>query len=161
MIIVVPSIPHTGTMFVYHEILKEIPQEIRNPKKGPGKIQIHIYQDRMDELYSLSAYPWIVPLRHPEKVAITWKSREKDLAELREFWWRLLDLVDSFEPHYLSIDAPNRNAQLAKINESIGLNAQTDWPIVASHGLSATLTSAERSHFVMPFVGFYEDRCAV
>ncbi len=153
--IIVASIPKTGTNFVFHEVLKDF-VEGRNPKKNPdAKVWIHIYAERMSELMSRTDHPWIVPLRHPYLVAQTWKGHEWDLYTLKDMWVRLRDEIDPQHPMYFAIDSDARYAQLTAIEKRLGIKVDTRWPVIASQGLRKSLEEHERALFE-PFIEFYE-----
>lgn len=140
--IVVPTIPHTGSMFVVQHLLGHLPR-IRNPKRGDGVFFAHVYPERMAEILSLRDHPAIVPIRNPAAVAMSWKGQGWDLSQLWVLWDEMLKVHKAFSPYYLPIDHVSREARLAEINE-LGLKLKTDWPIVASKGLSAPLSADER-----------------
>lgn len=159
MIIVVPSIPHTGTNFVWKIVLKDLEPEIRNPRKFPnGKIWIHTYAERIPELLTLKDYPWIVPMRHPFEVGRTWKGRQKSLDYLVTLYNIHLEHVYPQKPFYLCVDGEHRDRQLDRINRLTGFDVHTDWHKEASLGHSSELTSQETEK-LEPFVDFYVKVC--
>lgn len=160
MIIVVPSIPHTGTNFVWKVVLKDLEPEIRNPRKfSHGKIWIHTYPERIPELMTLKGLPWIVPMRHPYKVAETWKGRQKSLVYLAELFDLHILKVMPEKPYYLVVDGENRDRQLSEINELTGFAVETYWYKEASLGHHAELTDDER-RLMEPYLEFYATICS-
>jgi len=158
VIVLVPTIPHTGTTLVLKHLLPFLP-DMRNPKRcGHGKIFCHIYEERIAELLPLlEKYPAVIPLRHPEKVAISWKARKKDLNELWGLWETLVDVIDPYHPLYLAIDSAGRDQALRSISKTLGLDLKTDWSVIASTGLTATLTEEEKEQ-ANRFEEFYVKR---
>jgi len=160
VIIVVPSIPHTGTNFVWKVVLKDLEPEIRNPRKfNHGKIWIHTYPERIPELLTLKAYPWVVPMRHPYEVAKTWKGRKKDLGYLKMLYDIHLSSVAPNKPYYVVVDGPNRDRQLQAVNRLTGFNVETDWHKEASLGHSEELTEGEKQ-LLEPYLTFYAEICS-
>ena len=84
--------------------------------------QIKILQHWLNEAEHV-----VVPIRHPVKVAESWKLRNYDLAALDEQWRTLVDVVAPHDPIYLPVDHPDRNLYLDVLNERMGLDLQTDW----------------------------------
>ena len=146
MIVVIPTIPHTGSMFMVNEIFKDLP-EMRNPKRSNhGKIFMHVYPERLPELMTLTDYPWISPLRHPAKVAGSWLARKKDLGYLWSLWDVMMGLpVD----HFLPIDSDTRESALKRIGDY-----KTDWPVIASLGVTVEAPQVEQK-----YVDFYAATC--
>lgn len=139
MVILIPTIPHTGTKLLADSLLFEFEHNalINKPKNGQ-KIDDHIYPEKITRWKELmQEYPAIVPLRHPIKCAVSWERRNRDLGEMVVMWYILVEQLDQFNPHYLPIDSPKRNQYLNRINQSLGLKLSTDWPITNSkHGSS-------------------------
>ena len=135
MIILVPSVHHTGTKLVHNELLKGWPQinQQDHTEHSCGRIRIHLDEPFLEDVkYWLQRVPAIVPLRHPRKVALGWKRRHKLLTRLGEQWKALKEIVDPYGPYYLPIDHEDRDAWLKKIERGLGLKFVTDWPVVGS-----------------------------
>ena len=138
----VVSIQHTGTIFVlklfnnqYHQAkLDEIPDR---PSIHVG----HISDKNIQAIKSLEV-PIIVPFRHPEYVAESWKRRGKCLGILKHAYILLMNEIDPLNPYYLAVDSPKRDDQLNEINESLGLRLKTDWKpqnsVTETYNLSKT-----------------------
>lgn len=133
MIILVPSVHHTGTKTVFNDMLKGwtvINQQDPNPPDD-GKIRIHIDKAFLEDLdYWLKRAKTIVPLRHPRSVAIGWKRRWKPLTLLDWQWNWLKENVDPYNPYYLPVDQEDRDSWLLKINKGLGTDFKTDWPVI-------------------------------
>jgi len=93
----------------------------------------------------------------PEKVAISWKARRKDLGQLWGLWETLVETIDPYHPMYLAIDSKGRDAALRSISKTLELDIKTDWPIVASTGLTAVLTK-EEANKASQYVEFYASK---
>ena len=161
MIVVVTSIPHTGTQFVFHQVLSWLGPEIRNPvrsEKKHGKIWIHSEPHRLQELESLKDYPWIVPMRHPLRVGESWKGRKKNLSTLLELYRIQRKFVDKFGPLYFPIDSPKRQIFLDRINERLGTQIETDWANTTSTGHWDWLDDEEIKSLIA-HVEWYEHIC--
>ena len=140
--IAVVSVQHTGTIFVlklfnnqYHQAkLDEIPDR---PSIHVG----HISDKNIQAIKSLEV-PLIVPFRHPEYVAESWRRRGKCLGILKHAYMLLMEEIEPLNPYYLAVDSPKRENQLNEINESLGLRLKTDWKpqnsVTETYNLSKT-----------------------
>ena len=124
--IVVPTIPHTGTHFMRDHLLA-----------GHEIYCRHFYENELAKIMELMReHPAIIPMRKKAAVARSWERYGKDLDDFGgwslEQWFTVLDKVlMPFEPYILNIDKPGvRDEQLARINEELGLELVTDWPIL-------------------------------
>jgi len=118
---VVPTIPHTGTHFIRDHLLA-----------GQEHYVQHLWPKSRVQLSQMATtYRTIVPLRHPILVARSWKSRDKDIRELPDYWYALIQYIDPHEPQYLPLDSPNRDGELACLNLRFGTSFKTDWPVMA------------------------------
>lgn len=137
MLVVIASVQHSGTHFVKQHLLSGWP-EVSEPKQHSANA---IYQEHVvpESLLRIRAAmkcgaPCIVPLRHPVKVALSWKARGLNLAHFTDQFRRLVTAVDPLGPLYLPLDVPDREDYLARICERLGINFYTEWPIVHSCG---------------------------
>lgn len=127
--ILVPSVPHTGTHFVRDHLLAGCPV--------PVKCE-HIYPNSrvdLERIAGQAGVTTIVPLRHPMAVALSWKQRGKELALLPDYWRRLVTHIDRHEPCYLPVDHPCRDAFLDRLNARLrarhDFEVQAgDWPVL-------------------------------
>lgn len=122
--IVVPTVPHTGTHFM-RELLQGHEIHLR-----------HVYLDEIEELDELLAAgnPAIVPRRPTARVLTSWLKYDKDPRDFAgmsiDDWFKMqhvvLEGVD--QVYYLNLeDAGIRDEQLAIINQELGLELTTDW----------------------------------
>jgi hypothetical protein len=134
MIILVPTIPHTGTKLLANEILRDFEHNaLINTPKNRQKVDDHIYPEKMTRWKELlKEYPAIIPLRNPVSIAVSWERRNKDLGELMVMWYILVEQIDQFNPHYLPIDVKGRDYYLDRINKQLRLELYTDWPVINS-----------------------------
>ena len=163
--IVIASVHHTGTNFIWQDLLKGFEQFGMNhigrgksqlPKNGFTRIHCDLAQHGYLEWW-LMRHHCIVPLRHPMSVAASWKARACDLSLLPGQWVILKNEVDPYKPMYLPIDSPDRMNWLDVISRNIGQELQTDWPVVMSCNKSATLNDDEReSVFEVMADGFFD-----
>ena len=155
-IIVVASVHHTGTKFVYRYLLDDANGwnfVVPNPDTSQagdheaflGKVRIHIDEPLMPRAINwMKEFPTLVPLRHPRNVAISWKAREKSLDWLEKQWELLKTVVDTFEPCYLPLnDSPLKDEFLYAASTKLGVKFPHAWPIVCSENLMAELTDEE------------------
>ena len=151
--IVVASVHHTGTNFVWQHLLAGVPEvgmdygrySTYQPPKN-GFVRIHCDRAQHEYLqWWLNRCVCIVPLRHPISVAESWKARGKDLSELAGQWQILKNEVDPHDPMYLPVDSPERMNWLDTISRHVNQELQTGWPVVMSCHKSAQLTDDERA----------------
>jgi hypothetical protein len=164
--IVVASVHHTGTNFVWQHLLKGMTQVGMNydpsgRKRPPenGFVRIHCDTDQHGYLqWWLKQFPCIVPLRHPMAVAASWKAREKSLDNLAIQWKILKEKVDPYLPMYLPIDSPDREQWLEQIRGFLNPELQTDWPVIMSCNKSAELSDNDRQAVVEVMADGFFDR---
>ena len=150
MIVLAPSVPHTGAGFVSRELLRHFTKigMAAHYEHDHGQISTHLDGYAIDQVANLMVlrnYPTIVPLRHPELVAISWKRRGEEVSDAIPYWQALIEVIDPLEPCYLRLDSEYRDADLDVINGRWGLNLETDWPIVnASTDAAKPLDHRER-----------------
>ena len=116
--IVIASVPHCGSHFT-NALLTSC---------GVKYYSRHTYPTDMDQL--LLGDDFIVPMRHPIGVAMSWKMRGKDPNDAMPFWGRLIYQIAPFLPYYLPLDLPDREAWLHVLNEGMDLELVTDWETV-------------------------------
>ena len=124
-----PTIQHTGTKLLaklfkdfYWASFDEVTEE-------PNVLFLgHLTVNSINKIKKLD-HPILVPLRHPNLVAESWRRRGKPLNELIENFNLLVNEIDPLKPHYLPIDVPDRQGYLDKINQDLNLNLTTDWSI--------------------------------
>ena len=137
MNIVIPTVPHTGTIFVtklfiskgYEQIaLKETPTQDKTLFVG------HILNCGLTHraLNLMKKYPAIIPLRHPYLVAESWKRRGKSVTDLVTAYKKIPRLFDPLQPYYLPLDVEDREDYLVNIEKGLNLNLSHDWPVVNS-----------------------------
>ncbi len=132
--IVVTSVPHTGSQFVTQHLLGGAgltsPNDVYFQHVENGTVP-------MLRKLMLKGWPCIVPMRHPLKVAGTWTSRGKPLYQLWDYWRRLVSAIDPLKPLYLPIDVPNRQGYLDVICAELLVDFKTDWPVIGSGGMDS------------------------
>ncbi len=166
MMVVIASVHHTGTNFVWQHLLNGMTQvgmnydpsgRNRPPKNAFVRIHCDFGQYQYLEWWCRQ-FPVIVPMRHPLTVAESWKARDKDLSPLPAQWNILKNEVHQYNPLYLPIDHPDREAWLDAIRRKLGIQIQTDWPVVMSCNKSAELTDEERADVVAVMADGFFDR---
>jgi hypothetical protein len=126
----IASIRHTGSKLFVDDILKA-PHQANNQKPKSG-VNFFTHIDLHNPLIHarcFQEYPTIVTLRHPLLVATSWKKRKKEISEMCVLWYILAEMLDKYNPYYLPVDHKDRDSYLQKINEGLGLNLKTDWPL--------------------------------
>ncbi len=164
--IVVASVHHTGTNFVWQDLLSGLTEvgmnyghygKIQPPENGFTRIHCDLAQYDYLEWW-LERYNCVVPLRHPMSVAASWKARGEDLSLLPFQWEILKNEVDPHKPSYLPMDVPERDKWLAEFNERNGLNIHTDWPVIMSCNKSAELSQNDRQAVIEVMADGFFDR---
>lgn len=120
MVPMVVSIPHTGTKFTASLL---------------SCTYRHVYHRHIRSVLADPNYLIVVPLRHPQKVWITWFAeavRKGTNMEIMEphFWacWLLLEeMVNKHHVHFLPVDHPRRESYLQQIRDVMGQPYETDW----------------------------------
>ena len=100
----------------------------------------------------------IVPLRHPEKVARSWKRDGFPLADLLSSYSVMLSLAEENRFHYLPLDTPCRESRLRQIELELGHDLPTSWSVVGSDGPSPKLSLSESTRmkdFALENMGFF------
>lgn len=146
--IVVVSVHHTGTNLVYDQILRAF-----RPRAGGaeyfergmphGKLRIHCEGRFVETLERFLPFPIVVPMRHPEAVFRSWKSRAKSVNALMMQYEMLKAFIAPAEPFYLPIDTPDRDEYLDKLSKLTGKHIHSRWPVVSSCGKTAELNDNE------------------
>ena len=166
MIVVVASVYHTGTNFVSKELFKgwhgysmTWARYNRGQPSGNGICLIHCDVEQSPCLrWWLGEHNTVVPVRHPLLVAASWKAQDKDLNLLPAQWEILKSTVAPHDPMYIPLDVPNRDSYLFKMNQRLGLNIQTDWPVIMSCNKSATLSENDREAVIEVMADGFFDR---
>jgi hypothetical protein len=136
-VIVVASVPHSGTRFVFEHLLEDQPRAAVTDTEG---YFVQHTEDRWLKTLTglIQQWPCIVPLRHPRDVAASWCKHQHCNQEYYTpdrfllLWRNLIEYIDPLKPLYLPLDAQNRDDYLEKIRSEIGLDLVTDWPVWAS-----------------------------
>lgn len=119
------SVPHNGTHFCQDHLFKHL--KLYTSHSFPAKfgpVEWWVNGARKADLV-------VVPLRDPEMVVQSWVNRGTVIADLRLYVDELEDHVRELSPVLLPIDLPGkREEQLAIINEKLGTDLTTDWPII-------------------------------
>lgn len=139
MIILLPTVKHTGSHFCLKQLLKGfVPIQLKTAKKdikllsGDMVVFDHLYKHKM-RLWRdlLKEYPAIVPLRNKKAVMESWMSRGEDLEDFHEQWAMLKSIVCK-RVYFINIDDPlMRERQLETINFDLGLNLDPGkWEVI-------------------------------
>lgn len=139
MIVALP-VPHTGTHWL-REFLEEGGVEFKLRHPWP-------HENAWREL--LEDDPVVLcTLRHPLRVASSWKRRGKDFRDLGAFWLNQWGTIDGYRTYYICLDHPmHRQWQLEKLNLEQSLRLKTTWVVSREEGvaLGTNLTDDERDY---------------
>ena len=129
MTLFLASVYHTGTRFCRESLFSDFNFDPHAVSSRPEAAHVHIEPVHIKPLqhWLNTAEHVVVPLRHPQLVAVSWKVRGMDLKALDEQWRTFIDVVMPHDPIYLPIDHPDRCFYLEDLNQRTGLNLKTDW----------------------------------
>lgn len=134
MIICAPTIEHSGTRFVI-DLFKGFIHKRPNELIGQGDIlvQTHFGQKHWGRFEAIleSDPPIVIPLRKLHSIFLSWERRQKGFTQLDTELAMMTNMVDR-DIYWLPIDSEDRDEWLSDINQGLGLNLYTDWPIVGS-----------------------------
>ena len=139
MIVLLPTIKHTGSHFVLKKLLgafERVPLKhaafLEEEEQGDIVIFDHLYPHKMP-LWEplLEKYPALVPLRNKQAVIDSWNRRREDLEDFYDQWGLLRGLL-KYNVHFLNIDHKElRDHQINSINRDLGINLDPgEWEIV-------------------------------
>jgi hypothetical protein len=139
MIILLPTVKHTGTYFCLKQLLKGFaPVPLKTARKdikllsGDMVIFDHLYPHKMNAwLDMLKKYPAIIPLRNKHSVMESWMSRGEDIEDFHKQWTQLKRMIGK-RTYFLSIDAPElRDHQLERIKNELNVDIDPgNWEVV-------------------------------
>ncbi len=151
--VLILGVPHTGNHFMV-ALIPEAVQEHPWPNPTPAGEWLGL----LDEAGAV-----ICPMRHPFKVAKSWKKRGKAItSELDDFWRLQVEVVHrSGKAHYICLDRPDlRDDQVAQINEELGLALNPgDWPVLRDRVIynATELNLAEIEYVTRHHLGQYRE----
>lgn len=128
--ILVASVPHTGSHFAVHTI------------GLPAQNLYHVYEGeslRIIKDAHESGALIVVPMRHPMQVAQSWANRGKPIVEhpvhepMVRLFRSLIEHVVPLDPMYLPVDVPDREVYLRALSAALGKELVTDWAPEAHH----------------------------
>ena len=162
--IVIPTVPHTGTMFVA-DLFKRIgywrgalndhlqPDEYLTGRKTVFIGHV-VKQSQVDlALDKIRFCDCVVPLRHPYLVWESWKRQGLLFEPFTQAWMNLIQQIDPHKPCYLPIDSEIRVYWLQELNCRLNLNIQTNWPVINSRNQTSHLkyTDIEADQNIVKF----------
>lgn len=116
------SVMHTGSKFLFNHLLRDVKMEWEHKHIGANE----------DVNGWLHERPCLVPMRHPEAVAVSHYTRYGSVDKMCHGFRQLVKFADPLGPYYLPLDTDDRQDYLDRINERFGLSLQTRWPIIGS-----------------------------
>jgi hypothetical protein len=82
----------------------------------------------------------ISPLRHPRRIAKSFKDRERKntkwpYAKIHlDNQWKLMVLIDKFNPLYLHVDDEIKNKEIELISDAVEKDLVSDWTVCSRSG---------------------------
>jgi hypothetical protein len=145
MIILLPTVKHTGSHFVLNQLLKDfIRIDLKNAKKQiceiekdgcfNGVVFDHLFPHKMKLWEKLfEKHRAIIPIRNKHEVWKSWRKRSNEPdRDLFDQMWEIVENLDKYDPFYINIDNQEiRDKQLDFINKELKLKLNADgWPVV-------------------------------
>ncbi len=154
MLVIVASVPHTGTHFLIELLGLPIVNpdnislnEVVTGVRQDSYVSRHVYSqggnlDFTKEWGWKSGVMTIAPLRHPMATAQSWRNRGMPIADMVDCFHNLMFLDP--QPIYLPIDAECRQQRLEVIRIATGLLCETEWEIVGpSNSFHKTMSDSD------------------
>lgn len=158
-ILIIASVPHTGSHFLIDLIGYEVMRDkadIRHEVERNQRVYRfhHVYDgESMEWLLKYgNIAPVISPLRHPMSVAQSWKNRGKPIdkhevhAPMVRLFQNLIDLSKKVNMRFLPLDSPDRDQYLRRISDVARRNFKTQWAYYGPGPVNPTvpLTQSDR-----------------
>lgn len=152
MLIIVPTVKHTGSHFIRDDLLRDYEKV---PLKGPhsyimeniegvktkrkiseAALMDHLIYSKVQQFQKLITKDGnicITPLRHPKLVAKSWLDKGLELKpDFYQMWTSLIDLEQFLvkkdsKIYFLPLDVDDREDYLEALNEGTGLGLHTNW----------------------------------
>ena len=138
MLVIITSVPHTGTHFMMGLI------GLPTCEDDPKTLNEIISGDREDSYLLRHTYSqggnlafiekWgdqaviVSPLRHPMVTAQSWKNKNMVISQMVDYFHNMINMTH--QPLYLPLDAPCRYKRLQEIRTATGLPCETEWGVV-------------------------------
>jgi len=130
------SVPHTGTWRTisiltdagYHDAGLSEPIRHDFPVIRHGHMLKETQIQRAIEW--ARSMPLILPLRHPYRVAESWKKRSRPMRDFIPCFRTFLDRFMPFDPFIVPVDSEHRDEALAVLSMGLGVDLKTDWAVV-------------------------------
>jgi hypothetical protein len=158
------SVPHTGTHFVLNllggsrdELADWMNKEFR-ANNGHVFYVSHVYRLPIFEMVESKGYNIIAPLRHPITTVKSWHDKytkepveipegmtDQEVAEIERYvkpswvpklYKAMIVASQLYDINFIPIDSPHRDDYLRKFKKKFGLQLNTFWKPLNSHGES-------------------------
>lgn len=153
-VVFLPTLRHSGSNFVA-DLLGLPVYRLKVWTGEPGTVRTHF--DGLHNLARVYAFngPVVIPLRRPEAMTRSHMARYGHVAMLTSGLIELRRFIESREPLWLPIDAPDRDKYLARLSEGLGMELTTDWPVIDSRSpdYSGAVTPIGHEDFFSRFYG--------
>lgn len=131
MIVVLCTIPHTGTQFFRFLLGEHLPfvgfQTLKREHVERGLIVCHVTDWSLQCMNEMTRRPIVVTTkRNWADVKRSWERRGRKIEELAEYARRHTELVEKWRPIVVSVDE-DREARLQHLGATLGLALKTDW----------------------------------
>lgn len=150
MILFTPTVQHTGTHFLYAEVLGDfctcVMQESvesslkrKSPMNRLGdfthyNIHTHFLDEKVSRFAPFLELPILIPMRHPARVYESWfRRKRKKIENCTKQFSNLINVAYPKNPMFLVIDHEDREKRLAEIASFLDISLKTDWQM--GHGV--------------------------
>ena len=136
MIIFTPTVMHSGTHFLYADILRDFKTSVMGSetKEEPQNIHTHVLDEKLPRFPKYLDLPILVPMRHPARVYESWfRRKRKKIIDCDIQFGNMIDVVHPHNPMYLVIDHDERDKRLSEISDKLGVKLSTEW--LMGHGI--------------------------
>jgi hypothetical protein len=135
--VVLLSVPYTGTNFC-NQIFAKAGYEVLGLHERAGRDKFlrsaHCVKDTQVDAGMMlvrAHYPLVVPLRHPYRVAESFKRKGLALTDMIRGFRNVMDRLAHYNPYYMPVDSPCREECLEDLR-AIDPALSTDWKVVYS-----------------------------
>ena len=130
---------HTGTHLLRYCILRayykpdNTLEPLFNGDSGDVMHELHLDLPIDYDARKLEG-PIFSSLRHPARVAFSFLGRKRPMEVFHNQWRRLIDELHPYVDAYVHVDSENRNSEVSRIGDILGLNLTCDWDLLGHSG---------------------------
>ena len=161
MLLITPSIMHSGTHLLKQNILKDFkywPYDERLDGDFQAGVHYVTHVNERQEDWMSRGDHIVSPMRHPARILASFQSRNRPItmedtkerikhlephmfsmgmkegADYESQWKNLAYFMDRYDINFIHIDADDRDEQVEKFGKKIGRDLHCDWPVDNNSG---------------------------